>query len=548
MPRTQKEASYHFTMMEITTFTKAKLFIYLTFVVLNGGLITAALFTPIFYYLFILSFTTAVRTFSIIALFLDYGRKSLEGCFTASTRRTPELNEEKGSERHVLMVIPCYTETKTEIQRTVDSVVNQKKTFPCRVVLGIVVDGEVVGKGNAVPTSKLVQELLGFDDNLIQTYDYVSWKGLSMSIRVVHGIYQSIPYVVLMKSQNQGKKDSLILIRSLIQNYNLRLEKLYEANVLSSWFEDALSRSGVNHIDYVVGTDADSVFAENVISTFVERMSTETDVLGVSSVVQPDLSVQRGWNPLIAYQFFEYIYGQLLTRECQGLFGQVTCLPGAGQILTTDPNLTKDPLKKFSDFSGEKKTAYHLVRALLGEDRRWTCLLLYKNPGYRTLIDSSCIVYTAVPDNMSVFFSQRRRWFLSAQANNIRDLLAPNVRLPIRIIAFSQILSSYISPFILFVNIRLFMYLFVDQYAWIWVASIMGILGLFKIYVILFYPKTFYEAFTLLYGVILHFVCSSLLQLAVALYAIWNMDDMRWGLTRQIEEEEEDKNAEMEFL
>jgi chitin synthase len=407
------------------------------------------------------------------------------------------------------------------------------------MVLAIVVDGMKTGKESDIPTFQIVTSLLEWESPQYSTFEYTSWKGSTVEVMVLCGIYRGILTLVFVKKQNMGKKDGLILIRELLLAFNSSTNQ-NERNALANWFVSACQKFGISYIDFICGTDADTVLSPNALDSLATKMITNPSLIGVSGNVKLDLNVNRPLNPLVAYQCFEYTYGQLCTRASQGVFGKVTCLPGCIQIFTADPRIMKEPLEKFKQLP--RDTLFENVLAFLGEDRRFTCLLLYHNPHKRTDLQIDAIGYTAVPDTLSVFFSQRRRWFLSAQANNVLDTLSTKLPLVIRVMAAVQIWASSITPFVfvavLFAVLRMvesgthkYYILFLGTSSLVW---------LFKLGMVALASESLKEGLCMAYGLIVHSFVGAFIQTWNILHALWTIDDLRWGLTRQVKETQSD--------
>jgi chitin synthase len=272
----------------------------------------------------------------------------------------------------------------------------------------------------------------------------------------------------------------------------------------------------------------------------IKKMMTNSKLVGLSGNVRIDLNVNSPFNPWTAYQYFEYLYGQILTRSSQGVFGKITCLPGCIQIFSADPKLMDGPLDSFKELPSDE-SLFDNVLAFLGEDRRFTCLLLYQNPNCVTDIVLGSYGTTAVPDSFTVFFSQRRRWFLSSQANNVLDVLSDKLPIIIRVIAGAQILASAITPFV-FIAIVCSIIRLALSGSGRYYTLILGTSSLvwaFKILMIFFGSVSAVDFAVLFYGIFVHTVFGAFVQTYNIIHALSTMDDLGWGLTRQIEKEPE---------
>jgi chitin synthase len=183
-----------------------------------------------------------------------------------------------------------------------------------------------------------------------------------------------------------------------------------------------------------------------------------------------------------------------------------------------------------------ENSLFHNILAFLGEDRRFTCLLLYLNPRYKTDIVLDAYGTTAVPDSFKVFFSQRRRWFLSSQANNCLDTISADLPIFIRIIAAAQILASAITPFVFIAIICAIIRISAASGRYyLLILGTSSLVWSFKLFMIIFGSISFIDFGVLLYGLVLHTLFGAFVQTYNIVHALSSMDDLGWGLTRQIE-------------
>jgi chitin synthase len=502
--------------------------IVLTFLSLNCIGISLIFLVPFGFYIWLLSISNAIRCVMIVSvLYKGFKNKFL------SKGTSPNFNT---FEKTVLMILPCFTESEEELKRSVDSIIEQKGNH--KSVLVIIVDGENTGKGNALPTFEICEKLVQDENTKYECFSYWSWKEMHVEVRCKSGYVgeTGVPYILMIKEKNMGKKDSLIIIRELILLFNGgKKRKLYE---LGQWFGSALFSFDLGYIHYISGIDADTIISENAIDLMVTRMISDDRLLGLSGNIRVDLNVNSPVNPWTAYQYFEYLYGQILTRSSQGVFGKITCLPGCIQIFSADPKLMDGPLDIFKELPSDG-SLFDNVLSFLGEDRRFTCLMLYQNPLYRTDIVLGAYGTTAVPDSFAVFFSQRRRWFLSSQANNVLDVLSKQLPCIIRLMAAAQILASAITPFIFVAIVFAFIRLSISgsNRLYLLILGTSTPVWIFKVGIVFFGSVNFVEFAVLLYGIFVHTVFGAFVQTYNIMHALSTMDDLHWGLTRQVEKE-----------
>lgn len=122
-------------------------------------------------------------------------------------------------------------------------------------------------------------------------------------------------------------------------------------------------------------------------------------------------------NPLVAAQNFEYKIANILDKPTESLFGYISVLPGAFSayryIALQNDKRGKGPLASY--FKGEvlhgRDTDIFTSNMYLAEDRILCFELVAKaNSNWVLKYVKSAIAETDVPDALSEFISQRRRW------------------------------------------------------------------------------------------------------------------------------------------
>lgn len=170
-------------------------------------------------------------------------------------------------------------------------------------------------------------------------------------------------------------------------------------------------------------------------------------------------------NPLVASQNFEYKMSNILDKPLESVFGYITVLPGAlsayrYHALQNDET-GHGPLSQY--FKGEVLHGQHAdvftANMYLAEDRI-LCWELVAKRGERWVLKyvKNCTGETDVPDSLSEFISQRRRWlngaFFAAVYSLIhfRQLLATDHTVPRKTLLliesfyqFIQLLFTYFS-------------------------------------------------------------------------------------------------------
>jgi chitin synthase len=177
---------------------------------------------------------------------------------------------------NLVYVIPCYNETPEELTRSLDSLVSQTNIDQHRRAAIIVVDGRVKGLGMEKTTSDSL-----FDDILTECKyrrvikrAYIAWTRSWMDVEVQVGTYKGMPYYCMVKQQNQGKRDSLIAIRSFLYTFNVRHEDqlaIFSRSLFRDMYKWLSREAHISVVDVLVGMDADTVFDENCVYHLLEE-------------------------------------------------------------------------------------------------------------------------------------------------------------------------------------------------------------------------------------------------------------------------------------
>lgn len=264
---------------------------------------------------------------------------------------------------------------------------------------------------------------------------YMGWRRHAVDVDIFTGTYAgSLPFCCIVKHENQSKRDSLLMVRSLLHKHNtlrrggddktgiFRPEALH---TLSTW----LARDGgIETCDYIVGVDADTELHHECVHHLVDeaRRSGAAGVCGnleVNHQKGPGRLLGRVpgfWALLTNAQFFT---GQLVNRRFQALAtGRIACLTGCCQLLRVgalnggDREVLAGP---FGRYPGPRDGLWRQLLGKVGEDRHHTCLFITTRPEARTSMAVRAVAYTKVPESLVPFLNQRRRWTQSRLANEI---------------------------------------------------------------------------------------------------------------------------------
>lgn len=162
-----------------------------------------------YHYIFLpfITFGVAVNFTVVVTLVLW---KAVRFVFPEKKLAPPETPES------LMLIIPCYNESEDELRRSLDSLVEQKGIDQHRKAIFIICDGRVRGPGMEETTADSLLNTILLDKTLsVHIKDaYMGWDKQPMDIIMQKGTYKGLPYMCIVKMQNRGKRDGLILLRS----------------------------------------------------------------------------------------------------------------------------------------------------------------------------------------------------------------------------------------------------------------------------------------------------------------------------------------------
>lgn len=354
----------------------------------------------------------------------------------------------------LIYIVPCYNETKEELTNSLDSLVAQQKVDDHQQAVVIICDGRVRGPGMEKTTADYL-----LDDILSQKNErklirgaYTAWDSQPMDVVVQKGRYKSLPYYCIIKQQNQGKRDGLIVVRSFLYNYNRRFEK--PDTIMNQEYFDTMATwlsedAGFERVDSLIGMDADTVF-DDVCAYELIQSSRFRGTMGVAGYVAVDWK-DKPWGFWRLYQNTEYTITQCLRRLHQGrVTHKVSCLPGACQLLRICEETCGDEVlvNLFGRCPDLTDGLLRQVQASASEDRNHVCHMLTARPGSKTRQALRALAYTDVPVTWAVYLSQRRRWSIGATGNDWLLCWAPGVQWFERLLSIVSAMTWFLTPFV----------------------------------------------------------------------------------------------------
>ena len=331
---------------------------------------------------------------------------------TLLRRVHPEKAVIPATPESMVYLLPCYNETREECQRSLDSLVDQIGVEKHQKAMMVICDGRVHGPGMEKTTADhLLNDI--FTNRSLREHipaAYTSWDHSEMDVVVQKGTYRGVPYFCIIKQHNQGKRDSLILARSFLYNFNIRATR--PAVIFSSYFFGIMTSfltldAGMSNVDVLIGIDGDTIFAPDCISELLKQ-SHYKDTVGVGGY-DSVYAQSSPWSFWTLYQAPEYAISQCLRYFHQTIATHKTTLSGCCQLFKVC-EITCGDRVLFDRFSYYPRATDNLLthtRATSGEGDYHVYLLHSAYPKACTRQALKARAYTDVPQSLSVFLSQR---------------------------------------------------------------------------------------------------------------------------------------------
>lgn len=444
----------------------------------------------------------------------------------------------------IAMVLACYCENYDELMATLESLHDQENVEQHKKIFLVIVDGQVKGKGMSKTTDRiLVEDIFKPEKEEWFPVGYESWDGVINGIYACAGEWRGVPYVCLVKKRNLGKRDGLILVRTLLYKYEFRYE-----NPVSSmgddffrWFCDFSETLGIDKYEWLVGVDADTTFNRSCIYNLHYKCIQDERLIGCSGLIQVGFRTGN-WNPWNLYQNAEYIRAQCLRRMHQAKgTGKVSCLPGACQIIKICEETCGDKIliDTFGHIPDPKDHMIHQVRALAGEDRNYICIIFKHYPKAITTMSMDAIAFTDPPNGVMVFLSQRKRWTLSTTANDMLISSKNAMNWFERICSLADMLVWCV-PIFVAQTIALFIRACIHATTPVFILSFATVTIIPMVYglIVTYWGcRGWRERLQYLAGFFMVVCMGQMITPVVIVYAIWHMDDFSWGKTREVEDD-----------
>jgi cellulose synthase/poly-beta-1,6-N-acetylglucosamine synthase-like glycosyltransferase len=367
-------------------------------------------------------------------------------------------------------------------------------------------------------------------------------------------MYNSISYSVILKCGNdnevnnpkrgnRGKKDSALIIYETI--YYLNSFDSSNTHSLNHYLEinDKLIFN-LNEFEYILIVDCDTDLEFNSLIILLDYLNNNDDHIAVCGQT---IVKNKYENFITTVQYFEYFITHLLLKTFENVLYNVLVLSGCFTLLRLkdsnhNPTINLNILKEYTK-NGVDIIEKNLVE--LGEDRYLTNLIIIEYPQYRLgyLPEAHC--YTNVPNTNKILIDQRRRWTNSLIACSLFLLKCVKNQ------TFCKTIKMYIlvltELFIVFVLPIIIVMGFTSTVVSLTVQGFSY--GPFIITIIIILLNLIIAIIMLKLDMILPFFAFLLylpiFSIYIPIYSICNLDNLKWGLTRDAEAEAENNTNEV---
>lgn len=428
---------------------------------------------------------------------------------------------------NILVFIPAYSENKDSLKKTLDSVVlnNYESESKC---ICLVVDGKIKGKDNDDYTYNYAKEILNTRINMLDSNN---------KNELYIGLYKNVRYILIVKKENKGKKDSFLIVQKLLY-YNYMNEdaedNLYYKNIIKKF---TMCDINVGIIDYVLMLDTDTIVEASSIKILADYLDSNPSTLAVcgeTSITNTDDSL------LSASQYFEYYITHYSLKSLESVYGDVLVLSGCFSLYRKNVLINKELINFYENERTDSLYWANITK--LGEDRLLTNLLLKYYPQLNAKYTNKAICYTDAPNNLNTLLCQRRRWTNSLIFCNLFLLLnLPKYALFKRFRFFTIILLELwivlYMPLLLTIG-----YYYIIIFFYKWSLGYYDLVGIIQTFVLLCFPIIMciiLRELKMIFYAFIFILTIPIFSIVIPIYSIYCSDYVKWGNTRRISEDSE---------
>lgn len=336
-------------------------------------------------------------------------------------------------EDSVFILATLYKESKEDINQLIDSVDADGYE---NLLIVFVLDGPFCAEtlfGDVFGCKRFTQTV-AFNGNTLH-YQHIMHRGL--------------PFFVIIKEENAGKKDSQCIFYDLM---NLCASDRQIEHELYPLLEYLSMRVDVENFKYILILDGDTIVEENdTIKKMVHIMNSHDDHMVICGTTKV---LNKNQNLIAMSQCFEYFISHLLLKNFETALFNTLVMSGCFSMIRIRMNdrvlINQDILDEYNK-NPENLIEDNLLK--FGEDRYLTSLLLCAYPDKKIQYVPSVSCITEVPSTLGQLVKQRRRWSNSLIACHIFLLRSKFISIRLYLIILIELSVILLLPILIIVGV-----------------------------------------------------------------------------------------------
>lgn len=324
------------------------------------------------------------------------------------SRKIIDTPDDITEESRIVIFVPVYSESKEKLIETImstrlDTVAVERK------LLVVIVDGYNYG-----------ETIIGIKEILLVNNYHMSSSDI---FEMYTGSVENLDFLLIIKKENKGKKDSFLILQKLLLIVKTRT-LFYDPDIIAEAVYSELDEETFTKLlmsDYTLMLDTDTQYNKDALELLVNCLDRDHNVAAVCGQTLVTNPLDSIWT---LGQVFEYWITHYTLKSVESVYGKVLVLSGCFSLYRND--IISDP-KLIDSYTGEtnsleKENLYMSNVYKFGEDRLLTNLIIQQYPEshIRYLENAEC--KTHVPVSLSSLMRQRRRWTNSMISCHIKLL------------------------------------------------------------------------------------------------------------------------------
>lgn len=454
--------------------------------------------------------------------------------------------EDISSRKKIIVHVPVYNESAECMRATVDSIVELNYGKEDILIL-IVVDG-IIKQGTCETHEILLVDVLDCDEYMHEGGESqntsVVWEDNQLS--VYNGVYREVNYSVVVKigredeknnakPGNRGKKDSALMVYRTINHMYGGDEPSYVENLyteiqvgLDSKFES------LYEYKHMLIVDCDTTIQADGLRQLVDYMETRE----VAAVCGQTVVRNHSSCFITRVQSFEYFISHLLLKTFESVMYETLVLSGCFTLINLvgkdNKALVNDRI--IAEYTKTATSLYEKNLVELGEDRYLTVLIIQEHPDAELKYLSTAVCETNAPESWKVLVDQRRRWCNSLIVCLFLLFCKPPVQSVFRhikmyVILLMEMFIIFLLPLVAIIGLVNFIVSVTVQGYSLMPVVITVIIVLLNLFIVLMTGRL-----NMAVRFVPFFISLPAFVIYMPLYSICKLDDLRWGLTRNTNE------------